>query len=160
MSKGRNKYIPKELGTKQLWKPSGPGTAADFKEINPWNGAGFHACFELENIDLNSKIGRSMIALKNYLREYVVQNNILSELLIGRITYKVLKLVMYESACLKNPQNTEAPHYLPMTNSLRLDLRSLADLAGETKPPDLSDYLAMKNAKEVKDESTKMKRQK
>ena len=146
----RKKWVPKKIHAGQ----------PPVEQQSPWDGSCFHATFELEDIDPNSKIGRSMVALKTYLRGYVVQGNILSELLIGRITYKVLKLMMYETHCLQKPADVEAPHYLPMANSLRLDLRSLADLAGETKPPDLSDYLKLKSAKEVKNESSKMKRQK
>lgn len=107
----------------------------------PWAGSGFYREIDIESLDARTYLGKSVQLLKSELRAYVGQSNAATELLISRITYKVIKLSLYEAACLQNPENREAPHYLPMANSLRLDLQALAGMAGQAKPPDLEDYL-------------------
>ena len=131
---------------KYAHRPRISASSKSLKGASAWRGSGFHARLDLDNIDGRSKTGKTITVLKKCLRDYVVQCTPLTELLIGRIIYKTLKLMMYESACLQNPQNAESAHYLPMANSLRLDLQTLAGLAGEAKPPDLSDYLKLKDA--------------
>ena len=60
-----------------------------------------------------------------------------SELLISRICYKTIKLSLYEASSLTSLVNVESAHYLPMSNSLRLDLQALAELAKKQPPGDL-----------------------
>ena len=118
----------------------------------PWHGAGFYQHFDLEEIDGRTQLGKGIQALKTGLRAYLDgETTVVSELLIQRITYKAIKLAMYESTCLRDPTNEEAPHYLPLSNSLRLDLQALQALAGQSKPPSLDDYLQSTYSSEEED---------
>jgi hypothetical protein len=108
----------------------------------PWHGSGFYQDLDIENLDNRTIIGKTVQNLKLALREYVGNSpSIVTDLIISRIVYKCIKLSLYETQCLQDPQNIEAQHYLPMANSLRLDLESLAKQAGEAKPLSLDDYL-------------------
>lgn len=116
----------------------------------PWHGSGFYGDLDIENLDNRTIIGKTVANLKHALREYAGPSpSIAVELIISRITYKCIKLSLYETACLQDPQNIEAQHYLPMANSLRLDLESLAKQVGEVnKLPSLDEFIS--NMKEAK----------
>ena len=102
----------------------------------------FYTKLDLSGIDKRTKLGRSIKALRRELREYVGEPSIGSEILIQRIIFKVIKLAQYEMVSLVNAYTDEAQHYLPMANSLRLDIQALQKMAGnKSKTPDLSRYL-------------------
>jgi len=81
------------------------------------------------------------MALQERLRDFVGVSNAVTDLLIHRILYKSLRLSMYETSKILDDPFQEADHYLPMSNSLRLDLTALASMAGKKRPPSLDDYL-------------------
>jgi hypothetical protein len=109
----------------------------------PRNTAGFYKKIDLESIDGRTTLGKAVKEIKTQLREYVGDNRTLvSEILIGRIAYKVVRLCRYEINNLENPADQEVPHFLPLANSLRLDLIALQQMAEATKPPSLDDFLS------------------
>jgi hypothetical protein len=76
-----------------------------------------------------------------YLREYAGDNcDIATELLIGEIGYKIVKLRLYQMNMLESRE--EAAHYLPMSNSVRLDLKELREVVGKQQAPDLREFLS------------------
>ena len=109
--------------------------------LKPWHGSGFYGQLDLEKLDNRTSVAKAVKSLRESLREYVGDGNIISELLISQIIYKAIKLHFYTTACLQDLQNVEAPHFLPLANSLRLDLAELQKMAGQSKPPSLDDYL-------------------
>jgi len=93
-------------------------------------------------IDSRTRLGRAQKALWKYLREYVEEPNIITELLTSRIVYKSLKLYLFEAADIKNTEISDIPNmYMSMANSLRRDLAALANFAGQASAPDLMEYL-------------------
>jgi hypothetical protein len=102
---------------------------------------GLYLDLNMRNIDYRTKLGKAVKGLKTQLRTFVGESTTASELLIQRITYKAIKLGLYELNCFMNLENKESDHYLPMANSLRLDLQALAGMAGKPKPPNLDEYL-------------------
>lgn len=115
----------------------------------PRNNAGFYSKIDLESIDGRTTLGKAVKEIKTQLRDYVGDNRTLvAEILIGRIAYKVVRLCRYEINNLENPHDTEVPHFLPLSNSLRLDLVALQQMAAATKPPSLDDFLSTNYGKE------------
>jgi len=102
---------------------------------------GLRAHIDFHAIDYRTKLGKTIKALGNQLREFVGEPTPVSELLISRIVYKGIKLAIYEAHCLENLENKEADHYLPMANSFRLDLQALAQLAGKSKAPSYEEIM-------------------
>jgi hypothetical protein len=97
---------------------------------------------DLELVDGRTRLGKTITVLRNTLREYVGVSTPATELLIQRIVFKSIRLSMYECAALNDgPGMKPADHYIPLSNSLRLDLQALAQMAGKPKAPDLNDYL-------------------
>ena len=95
-------------------------------------------------------MGKTVSWLKKELHDFVGENTIASELLINQIIYKTIKLNFYTKTKLSNLKNEEASYYLPMCNSLRLDLLALGQLAGKPQPQDLQDYLKKTYGDKVK----------
>jgi hypothetical protein len=116
---------------KQTWKNS----------PRPWHGSFFYGQLDLDNLDNRTNVAKAVRSLQEALREYTGAVSVLSEILINQIIYKAVKLHFYTASCLQDLQNVEAPHYLPMANSLRLDLEALAKQAGSSKPLSLEEYL-------------------
>lgn len=102
---------------------------------------GLRAYIDMAAIDKRTKLGKAISALKDQLRNFVGEPTPISELLIQRITYKSIKLSLYESYALSELSNSEANVYLPMANSLRLDLQALAQLAGKSKAPSYEEIM-------------------
>jgi len=100
---------------------------------------------DLSAIDKRTALGKTIEIIKRELRDYVNGGSIVSELLTQRIVYKVVKLSLYEVNQLTNRERPEADHYLPMSNSLRLDLAMLKQLSGKAKGPSLEKYLQGKH---------------
>jgi len=96
---------------------------------------------QLNGIDGRTRLGKTVIALRDVLREYVGESTPVTELLVQRICYKSLRLGLYEASQLVNLEEAEVDHYLPMANSLRHDLALLATMAGKPKAPNLNEYL-------------------
>lgn len=97
---------------------------------------------DLALVDGRTRLGKTITVLRNSLREYVGVSTPATELLIQRIVFKSIRLSMYECAALNDgPGAKPADHYIPLSNSLRLDLQALAQMAGKPQPPDLDDYL-------------------
>ncbi len=96
---------------------------------------------QVNGIDGRTRLGKTISALRNQLRNFVGESTTGSELLIARIVYKSIRLGLYEAAKFADLEGGEADHYLPMSNSLRLDLVALATMAGKPKVPDLDEYI-------------------
>ena len=67
-------------------------------------------------------------------------------LLIERMTYKALKMAMFEASDLQGAQVSDKAVglYITLSNSFRMDLQVLQAMAGQTSPPDdpdLREYL-------------------
>lgn len=106
---------------------------------------GLYQKFDEQALDGRTTTARVIRELKKELQEYVGESTIAAEMLIVRIIYKHLRLSAYENAFIENPKHEEKQHYLPLANSLRLDLQTLKELAGQKKaPPDLNAYLKSK----------------
>ena len=97
-----------------------------------------HALYmDLTSIDGRTKVGKAINGLKSHLRDFVGEATPATEILIQRIAYKTVRLGLYEVAFLSSPGTKEKDHYLPMSNSLRLDLQALQMLSAKPKSPDL-----------------------
>ena len=104
---------------------------------------------DVANIKRNTRAGVAIDTIKKALREWVGEGTAGTELLIQRIAYKVVRLSMYEASRYDDPDLDEAAIYLPMSNSLRLDLAALSSMAGRGRPPDLQEYLEQVYGKET-----------
>lgn len=82
-------------------------------------------------IDKRTRLGKAITFISDQLRAYVGEGNPVTEILIERITYKTIKLCTYEITHYEHLESEEKALYLPMSNSLRLDLQTLAGLAGK-----------------------------
>jgi hypothetical protein len=104
---------------------------------------GLNLNFDLNKIDHRTKLGRTQKLLQDYLRAYVGESTINTELLISRIIYKAIKCYYYENYDIqKKALDTSAGKlYLAYTNSLRCDLAELSRLAAAPKEQDLMSYL-------------------
>lgn len=96
---------------------------------------------QLNGIDGRTRLGKTVAALRDVLREYVGSPTPVTELLVQRICYKSLRLGLYEASRLADLGEAEVDHYLPMSNSLRHDLALLATMAGKPKAPNLKKYI-------------------
>ena len=101
----------------------------------------FYCVIDINNLDQRTNVAKTVQFLKDQLQAYIGEGNIVTDLLTHRIIYKTIRLSMYETDKLLQESLDEIDHYLPMSNSLRLDLQTLANMAGKPKPPDLNDYL-------------------
>ena len=104
---------------------------------------GLNLNFSLNKIDNRTKLGRAQKLLQDYLRAYVGETTIISELLLSRIIYKAIKCYYYENTDIEKKALDESAGklYLAFTNSLRCDLAELNRLAVAPKEQDLMDYL-------------------
>jgi hypothetical protein len=104
---------------------------------------GLNLDFSLNKIDKRTKLGQAQKLLLDYLRSYVGESTIVSELLVSRIIYKAIKCYYYENHDIeKRALDTSAGKlYLAYTNSLRCDLAELNRLAVAPKEKDLMSYL-------------------
>lgn|GEM_PF-6712934 len=109
------------------------------KDRRRWLKTGLYTEIDIDAIDGRTRTGKTVKGLKAGLRDYVGNPTPASELLIHRIVYKTIKLSLYEASSLTMLTNEESAHYLPMSNSLRLDLRELAELAKKQPVGDLYD---------------------
>lgn len=122
----------------------GPGVAQNTREMESRKERdtvkrhGFY--MSLENVDGRTCLGKAIKRLRERLREYVEEATPATEILIERILYKSIRISLYEANRLNNPAK-ESDHYLPMSNSLRLDLQVLSQLAGRVKSPSLDEIL-------------------
>jgi hypothetical protein len=107
---------------------------------------------DFRHLDGRSRLSKSIKYVKRELRAFVGENNIIAETLIQGIAYKFVRLVMYMANQVGEDPG-ESDHFIPMSNSLRLDLQFLANLAGKPKQaPDLNRYLEVTyGAKDDKD---------
>lgn len=103
---------------------------------------GLYRRIDLETLDGRTRLGRAAKEIQAELKAYVGQGSVITDVLINQIVYKVLRLRLYQSNNFDNPDDFEAAHYLPLSNSLRLDLQELARQTGETRPPSLDEYLS------------------
>jgi len=103
---------------------------------------GLYKITDERSLDGRTTTAKVIRELKRELQEYVGQPTIATEMLIQRIIYKHLRLSAYENSFIENPKHEEKMHYLPMSNSLRLDLQTLQEMCKQKKqPPDLQGYL-------------------
>jgi hypothetical protein len=89
---------------------------------------------DIGTIDGRTRLGKTISALRRQLRDSVGVSTPGNELLIQRIIYKSIRLGLYEGTRLSRFEDKDAAHYLPMANSLRLDLLALAQMKGEKSP--------------------------
>jgi hypothetical protein len=104
----------------------------------------------LEKLDKRTNEGKVVKQVLVMLREFIGIENInpLTEMLCHQITYKFVRLSMHQATMLSNRESKESAYYLPMSNSLRLDIGMLQQLIGTTqKLPDLSEYISKKYGK-------------
>lgn len=122
------------------------------KDRRRWLKSGLYVEIDINKIDGRTRMGKTIKGLKAELRDFVGGSTTASELLISRICYKTIKLSLYEASSLTSLANEESAHYLPMSNSLRLDLQALADLAKKqpSKVPSLDDWMRAENAQKEK----------
>jgi hypothetical protein len=99
--------------------------------------------FSLNKIDNRTKLGRAQKLLQDYLRAYVGECTIITEMLLSRIIYKAIKCYYYENTDIEKKALDESAGklYLAYTNSLRCDLAELNRLAAAPKEKDLMSYL-------------------
>lgn len=104
---------------------------------------GLNLNFSLNQIDKRTKLGQAQKLLQDYLRAYVGETTIVSELLLSRIIYKAIKCYYYENTDIEKKALDESAGklYLAYTNSLRCDLAELNRLAAAPKEKDLMTYL-------------------
>ena len=102
---------------------------------------GIRASLRLEELDNRTKVGRTAKMLTDYLWDFVGEFSPVALLLIDRIVFKSIQLVLFETNHLEHPLKDMPQVYLSVSNSLRQDLKLLAEFAGESKPPDLQDYV-------------------
>jgi hypothetical protein len=104
---------------------------------------GLNLNFSLNQIDKRTKLGQAQKLLQDYLRAYVGETTIISELLLSRIIYKAIKCYYYENTDIEKKALDESAGklYLAYTNSLRCDLAELNRLAAAPKEKDLMTYL-------------------
>ncbi len=115
--------------------------------------SGLYQKFNEQALDGRTNLSKLIRELKKELTEYVGESTIAAEMLIQRIVYKHLRLSQYENTFIENPKNEEKQHYIPLANSLRLDLQALKELAGKsTAPPDLRSYLKNRTKEGNEDE--------
>jgi hypothetical protein len=113
-----------------------------------YSRTGLYTQLDEQNLDGRTTLAKLVKELGQELNEYVGNRSIVSDILIQRIIFKHIRLASYESKFIENPDSEEKQHYLPMANSLRLDLQALAGLAGKSKPPDLGKYIETNYSKE------------
>jgi hypothetical protein len=102
---------------------------------------GLHIELSYGQLDGRTSVAKNIKVIRESLREYVGKVSAAADILITRISYKAVKLALYELNALQDLKNYEAGYYIPLSNSLRLDLQALANLADKPKPPDLDGYL-------------------
>jgi hypothetical protein len=121
----------------------GGSSAVDRKEKGPhFNEThGLYKKIDLSTLDGRTKLGRAAKEIQTDLQNFVGKGNVVTDLLITQIIYKALRLQLYQGNNFDNPKDSEVAHFIPLSNSLRLDLQELARLAGEARPPSLDDYL-------------------
>ncbi len=118
---------------------------AEVPEKREYRQTGLYKQIDEGQLDGRTTTAKVIRELKRELQEYVGVSTIAAEMLIVRIIYKHLRLSAYENAFIENPKPEEKQHYIPLANSLRLDLQTLKELAGQRKaPPDLNSYLNSK----------------
>lgn len=120
----RNKVIAKEEN-------------GQFAEVH-----GLYSKLDLSTIDGRTRLGKIANNIRSDLQEYVGDGTAISGILIEQILYKFIRISMYQANQLTIEDYSEKQHYIPLSNSLRLDLQELARQAGEAKPPSLEDYLS------------------
>lgn len=98
---------------------------------------------DLSKLDGRTSIAKAAKQVLEALREFVGDTTVIHEILLHRITYKTIRLSLYEAAKMEeNGMAKEADHYLPMANSLRLDIAQLEKMVGNgRKLPDLDEYV-------------------
>ena len=88
-------------------------------------------------------MGKAYKMLQDYLRAYVGESTIVTEMLINRIVYKSIKCYLFESQDIEKQMldDSAGTLYLSYTNSLRRDLAELDRLATAPKENELMTYL-------------------
>lgn len=103
---------------------------------------GLYQKLDINQLDGRTGIAKTIRALTSELENYVGEITAPAQMLIQRIVYKHLRLSQYENSTIEDPKNVEAQHYIPLANSLRLDLLSLKEMAAQKAPqPDLQGYI-------------------
>lgn len=102
---------------------------------------GLYLDLRIGTVDERTSVGKAHKALMNHLRQFVGESTVITELLLSRITFKALKLYLYESEKLNKPLDDQISVYLSVSNSLRRDLAELGRFAAAPKEQDLANHL-------------------
>ena len=114
---------------------------------------GLYRKLDITRIDGRTELGKAVNALRSALQEFVPEPTPFTDILIQRIIYKHVRLTLYETRmlCSDDPGDlaNEVQHYSQISNGLRTDLQTLANLAGKPKDetPDLAQYVNKKYGK-------------
>jgi len=103
---------------------------------------GLYRQIDLETLDGRTRLGKAAKEVKAELKAYVGRGTIVTDMLIDQIVYKLLRLKLYQARNVYNAKDFEAAHFLPLSNSLRLDLQELSRQVGQGRPPSLDEYLS------------------
>jgi hypothetical protein len=86
-------------------------------------------------------VGKTAKLVTDWLWDYVGNFSPIAALLIDRAVFKSIQLVLFESKHVEHRLKDMPKMYLSISISLRQDLKFLAEFVGESKPPDLQDYV-------------------
>jgi hypothetical protein len=115
---------------------------SEVPEKQKYERTGLYVNYDERALDGRTTTAKIIRELKRELNVYVGQPTVATEILINRIIYKHLRLSAYENAFVENPKPEEKQHYIPLSNSLRLDLQTLKEMVAQKKqPPDLQGYI-------------------
>jgi len=112
---------------------------------------GLYRKIEEGQLDGRTQTAKLVKALTAELQHYVkVQTgeepSVAVQVLIQRIVYKHVRLSNYENATVTSDKHTEAQHYIPFANSLRLDLAQLMTIVKGDKGLGLDEMLKQTSA--------------
>ncbi len=112
------------------------------KEVHGNEVHGLYRKIDLSTLDGRTRLGKAAKEIQADLKAYAGKGTVITDILIDQITYKLLRLKLYQARNIYNNKDYECAHALPLSNSLRLDMQELAKQVGEAKAPmSLEDYL-------------------
>jgi len=112
---------------------------------------GLYTKLETKALDGRTEVAKLVRRLTAELHRYVAtqtgeQPSVAVQVLIQRIVYKHVRLSNYENATVMSDKPTEAQHYIPFANSLRLDLAQLMSIVKGDRGLGLDEMLKQTSA--------------
>ena len=101
------------------------------KTGNSWVKTGLYVNINENALDGRTWLGKLVKQLRAELTDYLGETTPLMDILIQRCVYKHLRLSFYETSNLAKAEHGELQDYVCLSNSLRLDLQSLAQMPGK-----------------------------